>query len=102
MLKSITLMILLVAALSSPLLSYAAMQHVTLEVAGMTCSSCPITVKKALSKVSGVVKVITDFKHKQANVVFDDSKTTVQKLTDATAKAGYPSTVLTKSMGKIN
>ena len=29
-------------------------QTVTLSVPGMTCAACPITVKKALSKVEGV------------------------------------------------
>ncbi len=33
---------------------WAATQTVTLAVPGMTCAACPITVKKALSKVEGV------------------------------------------------
>ena len=32
---------------------WAATQTVTLAVPGMTCAACPITVKKALSKVEG-------------------------------------------------
>ena len=36
---------------------WAATQTVTLAVPGMTCAACPITVKKALSKVEGVSKV---------------------------------------------
>ena len=35
----------------------AAPQTVTLDVPGMTCAACPITVKKAISKVDGVSKV---------------------------------------------
>lgn len=91
--KSIILITSLTAVLISPIITYAAMQHVTLEVPGMTCSSCPITVKKALSKVRGVQRVATDIKHKQANVTFDDTQTTLQKLTNATANAGYPTTI---------
>lgn len=40
---------------------WAATQTVTLAVPGMTCAACPITVKKALSKVEGVSKVDVGF-----------------------------------------
>ena len=60
---------------------------------GMTCSACPITVKKAISKVEGVSKVDVSFEPREAVVTFDDAKTSVQKLTKATADAGYPSSV---------
>ena len=46
---------LALAAAVAPVL--AATQTVTLAVPGMTCAACPITVKKALSKVEGVSKV---------------------------------------------
>ena len=62
-------------------------------ITGMTCSACPITVKKAISKVEGVSKVDVTFETRQAVVTFDDAKTSVQKLTKATADAGYPSSV---------
>jgi len=62
-------------------------------VPGMTCAACPITVKKALSKVDGVSKADVDFVKREAVVTFDDAKTSVQKLTKATEDAGYPSSV---------
>jgi|SRR5215471_10039966 len=68
-------------------------QTVTLRVPGMTCSACPITVKKALQKVQGVEKVTATFEPKEAVVTFDDSKTTIDQLRAATAEAGYPSMV---------
>ena len=71
----------------------AAMQTVTLAVPGMTCVTCPITVKKAISKVDGVSKTEVNFDKREAVVTFDDSKASVQKLTKATTDAGYPSTV---------
>lgn len=71
----------------------AATQTVTLLVPGMTCAACPITVKKALSKVEGVSKTDVDFKTRVAVVSFDDAKTSVQNLTKATEDAGYPSSV---------
>ncbi|HCP6936041.1 TPA: cation transporter, partial [Escherichia coli] len=42
---------------------WAATQTVTLAVPGMTCAACPITVKKALSKVEGVSKVDVGFEY---------------------------------------
>lgn len=64
-----------------------------LSVPGMYCEMCPATVKKALSKVPGVAKVDASFETKQAVVTYDDSKTSVEALTKATANAGYPSAV---------
>lgn len=86
--------VFLVAALA--LASSAALAEdktVTLSVPGMYCEMCPATVKKALSKVPGVAKVDASYKDKQAVVTYDDSKTSVEALTKATANAGYPSSV---------
>ena len=80
---------LILVAVASPV--WAAMQTVTLSVPGMTCAACPITVKKALSKVEGVSKIEVSFKQLEAVVTFDDARTDVQALTKATADAGYPS-----------
>ncbi|ECC6429650.1 mercury resistance system periplasmic binding protein MerP, partial [Escherichia coli] len=49
---------------------WAATQTVTLAVPGMTCAACPITVKKALSKVEGVSKVDVGFEKREAVVTF--------------------------------
>jgi len=59
----------------------------------MTCAACPITVKNALSKVEGVSKTEVTFEPREAVVTFDNAKTSVQKLTQATTNAGYPSSV---------
>jgi len=72
---------------------WAATQTVTLSVPGMTCAACPITVKKAISKVEGVSKTDVSFDKREAIVTFDDTKTNVQKLTKATEDAGDPSSV---------
>ena len=80
-----------VLLLASPL--WAAPKTVTLVVPGMTCATCPITVKKALTKVTGVAKVDVNLGKLWAVVTFDDAKTTVAALTKATTDAGYPSTV---------
>jgi mercuric ion binding protein len=68
-------------------------RSVTLAVQNMTCASCPITVRKALEKVPGVVKAKVDYATKTATVTFDPGKTHVEALTRATTEAGYPSTL---------
>lgn len=73
--------------------AWAAPKTVTLSVPGMDCPVCPITVKKALNKVEGVSKTEVSFAKREAVVTFDDTRTTVDALTKATADAGYPSTV---------
>ncbi len=79
------------AAVAVPV--WAAMQTVTLSVPGMTCAACPITVKKALSRVEGVRQVDVIFQKREAVVTFDDAKTSARRLTQATEDAGYPSRV---------
>lgn len=71
----------------------AASRSITLNIQNMTCAVCPITVKKALEHVPGVEQVSVDFAGKTATVQFNDTKTTVDKLTEATKTAGYPSFV---------
>ena len=83
--------ILALAAVAVPV--WAAPQTITLSVPGMTCAACPITVKKALSKVEGVSTIDVSFDKHEAVVTFDDAKTNVQALTKATEDAGYPSSV---------
>ncbi len=68
-------------------------QTVTLSIPTMSCWLCPITVKKSLKQVNGVKQVSVSFKDKQAIVIFDNDKTNVKVLTNATTNAGYPSVV---------
>jgi mercuric ion binding protein len=71
-------------------------QTAVLDVQNMTCSLCPLTVRKSLEKVPGVNQAQIDFATKTATVTFDAEKTTVAALVDATSQAGYPSTVRSK------
>lgn len=87
--KKLVSLIALMGALSSP--AWAATKTVTLEVPGMTCAACPITVKTALTKVLGVEKTDFSVEKREVVVTYDDAKTTVAALIKATADAGYPS-----------
>ena len=68
-------------------------QTVNLEIPTMNCGMCPITVRKALEKVSGVHSANVDFKTKLAAVSYDPDKVEVAALVKATTNAGFPSTV---------
>jgi mercuric ion binding protein len=86
------LLITMFAAL--PLMSIAATSTtVTLDVKKMTCSVCPVTVKKSLEKVSGVSADKIDYDKKTATVTYDPDKTKPDALTHATTNAGFPSSV---------
>lgn len=85
--------ILFLTALSFSSFAFAETKTITLSVPGMNCDLCPLTIKKAISRVPGVASVEASYQNKQAVVTFDDRKTSVEALMKATANAGYPSTV---------
>ena len=70
----------------------AVLKTVTLDVK-MFCGSCPYIVRKSLEAVPGVAAAKADYDTQSATVTFDSGKTNVQALTQATANAGFPSTL---------
>lgn len=72
----------------------AATKTVTLAIPTMDCPVCPLTVRKALSRVLGVSQVEVSYGKRQAVVMFDDTKADVSTLTESTKNAGYPSTMV--------
>jgi mercuric ion binding protein len=78
-------------ALPSPL--WPATKSVTLAVPGMTCPTCPITIKKALMKEQGVANVTVRYEKKELIVSFDDAKTTPDAIMKSTAAVGFPSQI---------
>ena len=90
--KTLTVYLALLAlVVSGP--SYAAARTVTLDIPGMNCPVCPITIKKALNKVTGVSEAKVNFEQRQATVTFYDAQTTVEALIKATTNAGFASTL---------
>lgn len=83
------LLLVLTAVAAAPAL--AAPRQVTLTVPTMDCATCPVTIRLALMKVPGVSKAVVSYRHRTAQVSFDDAKTDVAALTRATEGAGYPS-----------
>jgi len=64
-----------------------------LDLQNIQCYACLNTVKKALQNAPGVEDVKLDIEKKTATVKFNPVKTTTEALVQATAKAGFPSTV---------
>jgi mercuric ion binding protein len=85
---------LLSTLIAAGLAAAAAPQTATLAVENMTCATCPIVVKKALERVTGVSSTTVDFDKKTATVTFDPAKATSAKLTQATTEAGFPSKLI--------
>lgn len=75
-------------------LASAATKTVTLTIPTMDCPVCPLTVKRALSRVPGVSQVEVSYEQRQTVVMFDDTKADVSTLTESTKNAGYPSTMV--------
>lgn len=78
-------------AASSPPPSESAIQEVVLEVEGMTCASCNITVSKALTNLDGVEEAQVTFEPPQAVVTYDPARVSIEQMVEATTNVGYPS-----------
>ena len=64
-----------------------------LDIKGMDCASCPLTVKVALKKVSGVTGVEVDYASHSAKVRYDPTKTQADILAKTVTDIGYPTSV---------
>jgi len=83
------------AVLLSATAVFAAERTVKLDVANATCALCGPIVKRALTRVPGVldIRVVELEGAAIATVRFDDSRTDVASLIKATTNAGYPARV---------
>lgn len=69
------------------------LQTLTFDVPDMTCATCPITVKLAISAVQGVTEVTVDLDSLSATVTFDPTLTSPAAIAAASENAGYPAEV---------
>jgi mercuric ion binding protein len=83
---------LLLAALAAGA-GAAAPKRVVLDVPGMNCQLCPISVKKALEGVPGVLDAKADLATKSAEATFDPDRTSPEALAKAVTNAGYPASI---------
>lgn len=64
-------------------------QQLKLNITGMTCEACTLTVNLALSKIPGVLEYKTEYKNSASTVKFDNSKTGEQDIINAVNETGY-------------
>ena len=69
-------------------------QTATFAIANMTCPTCPITVKAAMGKVSGVQSVKVSLEQKTAVVVFDPLRVKPAAIAAASTGVGFPATLV--------
>jgi mercuric ion binding protein len=69
-------------------------RQVTLSVRKMTCSACAVTVKKSLTRIEGVKDAKVTLDPPRAVVTYEPAKVGLERLVEATTKAGFPSTIL--------
>ena len=65
-------------------------RKVTLDVEGMDCAACPVTVRVVLKRLPGVDEVKMDPQSHTADVKFDPAKVSPELLARAVTEAGYP------------
>lgn len=65
----------------------------TLDVPGMYCSLCNLSVRKALERVPGVLEAKADNDTKRAEVKYDPEKVSPDALASALTKSGYRASV---------
>jgi Cu+-exporting ATPase len=65
------------------------LEKVTLNVKGMHCASCAVSIEDSLKKVEGVSKAAVNFATERAYVEYDPAKAAPQALEQAVENAGY-------------
>ena len=65
------------------------MEEITLNIEGMTCAHCEMTVTKALKETTGVKVVNVSLDENTAFIQYKSSKTSPEKLIKAVEKVGY-------------
>ena len=58
-------------------------EKVLLKIEGMTCGHCVMRVEKTLNDLDGVKRARVSLKKNQAELIYDDTKTTVEFMKNA-------------------
>ncbi len=64
-------------------------QSVTLDIAGMKCANCELTIKGAVNSIAGVQSVEASTPDKVAVIFFDPTKADPEQFIRVIAQAGY-------------
>lgn len=65
------------------------MKKTNLQIAGMTCASCAVTINKSLSKSKGVKEANVNFSTSNASVLYDETLISEKKLITIVKNTGY-------------
>jgi len=65
------------------------MKKTTIKISGMTCNHCKARVENALKELDGVAEAVVDLSAAKADVDFDETKVTVEKLAETVEDTGY-------------
>lgn len=68
-------------------------KQVILRVDGMTCASCPATVKMALKRLEGVVGVEVSYRDAKATVNYKEGKVTIDDMIKSIDDIGYRASI---------
>jgi copper chaperone CopZ len=71
-----------------------------IKIEGMHCHRCEQLIQKNLAAQPGVSEVEVDFASKQASVLFDQQKVSINKLMEVVNEAGYQATGFTQNRGR--
>ncbi|MFD1173773.1 copper chaperone CopZ [Oceanobacillus picturae] len=61
----------------------------TLNVQGMSCGHCKMSVENALNNLNGVSEAVVKLEAGKVDVSFDESKVNVETMKDAIEEQGY-------------
>ncbi len=86
------LIVVMLAVLAAIPARYASSKEATavIHVSGMTCNMCPITIRRRVLKMEGVLEAQVDRKAGRANVTYDDSLLSAEAIARAVTELGYP------------
>ena len=60
-----------------------------IDVDGITCDHCVVTIKKAIESLSGIIKVNVDIQKQQVIVDFNESLKNSKKILEKIGEAGF-------------
>jgi copper chaperone CopZ len=64
-------------------------QTVNLEIKGMTCTSCEEHINHSVNQLNGILNVKSSYENENAEIEFDNSKTTIEEIKKAVNSTGY-------------
>ena len=69
----------------------------TFEVDNMSCAACPITIRKAMSRVKGVQRVEVNLQDKSVTAIYDPALTEPAAIAEASSSVGFPAQAIGRS-----